>query len=225
MRSLSQPILDALAARQLVARDFLWIVARDRDDGSAKSVGFWSDVGTIEAEVVHPETGSADTRKFYGSGTLIAITEIPLVSTLETQNVTITMSQIDDLVAEAVRLYDCRQGRVEIYRGLFSPETRKMVAPAELRFLGFIDNIEILTPPEGDAGAVTLTCVSHTQEMGRSNPDTRSDASQRLRSATDNFYQDTAVVGDWELFWGQVNGKITTTTTVSMSELLAKALG
>jgi hypothetical protein len=55
---------------------------------------------------------------------------------------------------------------------------------------------------------VFLTCVSHTQEMTRSNPDTRSDASQRLRSGTDNFYADCASVGEWEIFWGKKGGKM-----------------
>jgi hypothetical protein len=211
MRYLTTAITNALSARQLVARDFLWIIARDRSNGQPQAVGFWSDVGNLAADVVHPDTGLAETRNFYGSGTLIGMSEIPLVSTLEAQNVTITMSQIDDVVAQAVRLYDCKQARVEVYRGLFSPETRKMVAPAELRFLGFVDTIHIKTPAENEAGAVTLTCVSHMQEITRSNPDTRSDASQRQRNANDNFYQDVAVVGEWELFWGQAQGKIATT--------------
>jgi hypothetical protein len=211
MRILPASITTALSARQLVARDFLWLIARDRQTGQPQAVGFWSDVGNIEAEVVHPDTGHADARSFYGSGTLISITEIPLVSTLEAQNVTITMSQIDDVVAQAVRLYDCKQARVEIYRGLFSPQTRKLVSPAELRFFGFVDTISVKTPAENEAGAVTFTCASHMQEITRSNPDTRSDASQRQRGGNDNFYQDVAVVGEWELFWGQVQGKIATT--------------
>lgn len=212
MRYLPTAITTALARRKLVARDFLWIVARDRTTGQPQAVGFWSDVGNITADVVHPDTGLADARQFYGSGTLISMTEIPLVSTLEAQNVTITMSQIDDLVAQAVRLYDCKQARVEVYRGLFSPETRNLVSPAELRFFGFVDTINVKTPAENEAGAVTLTCASHMQEITRSNPDTRSDASQKLRNSNDNFYQDVAVVGDWELFWGQAQGKIATTT-------------
>lgn len=221
MRSLPTAITNALSARQLVARDFLWIIARDQTNGQPQAVGFWSDVGNLTADVVHPDTGLADARNFYGSGTLISITEIPLVSTLEAQNVTITMSQIDDVVAQAVRLYDCKQARVEVYRGLFSPETRKMVAPAELRFLGFVDTINVKTPAENDVGSVTLTCASHMQEITRSNPDTRSDASQRLRNASDNFYQDVAVVGDWELFWGQTQGKVTTTSANLLSQIIA----
>ena len=43
--------------------------------------------------------------------------------------------------------------------------------------------------------------------MTRSNPDTRADVSQKLRSATDNFFADAAVAGEWEIYWGKKNGK------------------
>ena len=208
MRQLPAAILSALADRRLVARDFLWIVARNRSTGMPESVGFWSDVGSVDAPVIDPETGTDVVRPFHGSGTLISVDPIPLVSTMEVQNIRIRMSQIDNLVQQAVRDYDCKQAKVEIFRGLFSPESRTLVAPAEPRFVGFVDKIDITTPSENEDGGVVLTCASHTQEILRSNPDTRSDASQRLRDPNDNFYQDTAVVGEWELFWGRKQGKI-----------------
>ncbi|MDI7923410.1 hypothetical protein [Ferirhizobium litorale] len=207
-RNISAENALALAQRRLVARDFLWIVARDRTDNSPQTVGFWSDVGDVSADVIDPDTGLVETRNWYGSGTLIGIDAIPMVSNITVQPVKIVMSQLDDLVQQAVRLYDCKQARVEIFRGLLDPETRLMVAPAFCRFVGFVDDIEITTPPENDAGAVTLTVNSHTQELMRANPDTRSDASQRLRSSTDNFFQDAPTVGEWEFFWGRKNGKL-----------------
>jgi hypothetical protein len=180
----------ALQARRLVARDFLWLVVRNRETGAAVTDGLWSGVGDVSAQVINPDTGLADTRDWYGSG--------------------MRLSQIDDHINDLVRLYDAKQGRVEIYRGLFDPESRMMVAPAECRFVGFIDKIAIETPAENDDGAVVLTCVSHTQEMMRSNPDTRSDASQRLRHPTDNFFQDANTAGEWEVWWGSERGKVPT---------------
>lgn len=210
MRSMSAGNQTALAARQLVARDFLWIVARNRSTGAPESVGFWSDVGNVTAEVLDPNSGQIKSRAFYGSGTLIAISDIPYVTGITVQSVQIDMSQIDEIVEQAVRLYDLKQARVEIYRGLFDPNTRQPVAPAEPRFVGFVDEVNVKTPSENDAGSTTLTCKSHTQEMTRSNPDTRSDASQKLRDPTDNFYQDTVVVPDWELWWGSEKGVVPT---------------
>jgi hypothetical protein len=206
-----------------VARDFLWIVARNRSTGAPEAVGFWSDVGAMSAAVIDPNTGLSVTRNFYGSGSLIDIDPIPLVSTLEVQKIRVRMSQIDSVVQQAVRDYDCKQAKVEIFRGLFSPDTRLLVSPAEPRFVGFIDEIDITTPSENEDGGVTLTCASHTQEILRSNPDTRSDASQRLRHSDDSFYKDTATVGDWELFWGRKQGKIETQKV--NERLINKSLG
>lgn len=211
MRVLPNEILGALAARQLVARDFLWIVARTRDEKPAPvAVGFWSDVGNVTAAVTSPDTGGAVTRDWYGSGTLISVTDVPLVSNVTVQTVRVTMSQLDALVAEAVRIYDVKQARVEIYRGLFNPVSRALVAPGFCRFVGFVDRVEIKTPAAGEAGAVILTCVSHTQEMLRSNPDTRSHQSQILRDPADTFFLGAEQASEVEHFWGKANGKVAT---------------
>lgn len=213
MRSVSAEVAEALAAGKLVARDFLWIVARSRDDGSPVPDGYWSDVRPITCDVIDPDTGGTVTRSFSPADGLISISDIPLVSNLQVQTCTIRLSQVSDRVNQLVRTYDCKQAKVEIFRGLFDPETREIVAPAFPRFVGFVDEIPITTPAEGEEGDVELICKSHTQEMTRSNPDTRSDASQRLRSASDDFYRDTTVVGEWELFWGRSVGKIPTMPT------------
>lgn len=208
MRSISTANQEALAARVLVARDFLWVVARNRSTGAPEKVGFWSDVGNVSAEVRSPDSGQVETRSFYGSGTLISISDIPLIANLTVQTVTIDLSQIDELVEQAVRLYDLRQARVEVYRGMFNPNTRQMVAPAECRFAGFVDGAPIETPEEGGEGSVRLECRSHTQEMTRANPDTRSHESQILRAPGDDFFADAGTVGEWELFWGRKTGKL-----------------
>lgn len=84
-----------------------------------------------------------------------------------------------------------------------------MVGPALPRFVGTIDQAPVTTPKENDpSGDVTLTCTANTQELTRSNPDTRSDASQRLRSATDNFFADVVVVPTWDVNWGRAGGPI-----------------
>jgi hypothetical protein len=210
MRSISAENLAALEARELVARDFIWFVVRDRATGAPVTDGVWSDVGNVSAAVIHPDTGIPVTRDWYGSGTLVGVDDIPLVANLSAQNITIRMSQVSEHVQTLVRQYDCKQGRVEIYRGLFDPDTRQMVAPAECRFVGVIDQIVIKTPSENEVGSVTMTCASHTQEMTRSNPATRSHATQILRQAGDMFYQDADTVTEWEFFWGSEKGVVPT---------------
>lgn len=210
MRNISAENLAALEARQLVARDFLWFVARDRATGAPVTDGMWSDVGNVSATVVHPDTGLPVTRDWYGSGTLVQIDDIPLVANLSVQNVNIRLSQVSEHVQTLVRLYDCKQARVEIYRGLFDPDSRQMVAPAECRFVGFVDTVTITTPSENEEGSVTMVCASHTQEMTRSNPSTRSHATQVLRQAGDAFYTDADTSSEWEFFWGSEKGKVAT---------------
>lgn len=210
MRNISAENLAALQARQLVARDFLWLVVRNRATGAPVTDGMWSDVGNVSAAVIHPDTGLPVTRDWYGSGTLVQIDDIPLINNLSVQNVNIRMSQISEHVEQLVREYDCRQARVEIYRGLFDPESRQMVAPAECRFVGFADGITIKTPTENEEGGVTMVCASHTQEMTRSNPTTRSHATQILRAPGDAFYTDADTVQEWEFFWGSVKGAVAT---------------
>ncbi|MBI4047616.1 MAG: hypothetical protein HY371_12440 [Devosia nanyangense] len=208
MRSISAENQVALAARRLVARDFLWIVARDRSTGAPVQVGFWSDLSNVTALVLDPDTGLASLRPWYGAGGLISISDIPAVSVLTVQNTTIRMSQLDEQVEEAVRLYDIKQARVEIYRGLLDPDSRKLVAPAFCRSVGFVDTLEIKTGAENEDGGVTLNCVGHTQELMRSNPATRSHEDQRTRSSGDAFFADAVVASDWQHQWGPVQGKV-----------------
>lgn len=205
-RSISGTNLTALGKGMIMPRDYLWIVARSRVDQSPQAVGFWSDVGNVNHTVVNPDTGASAARDFYGSATLIEISAIPQTANLQVQQVSIKMSQINDLVEQAVRTYDCKQARVEIYRGLLNTSTGALIDPAMCRFVGFVDQIEIQTPAEGEEGAVVFTCTSHTQELLRSNPDTRSHQSQIVRHAGDNFFKDAGVVSDWTISWGENEG-------------------
>lgn len=210
MRSLPPEILDALDSRRLVARDFFWIIVKDRETGSPVTDGLWSGAGNVAAAVIHPDTGQEVARDWFGAGTLVQISDIPLVSNLTVQSVEIVLSQINDRINDLVRAYEVKQARVEIYRGLFDPQTRRMVAPAECRFVGFVDEITITTPDENGEGGVSLRCVSHTQEMTRANTDTRSAATQVHRLEGDTFFEDAATVSEWEVFWGSQKGKVPT---------------
>jgi hypothetical protein len=206
MRAISLENQAALAARTLVARDFLWFVARDPTTGNPVSVGFWSDLENVSAFVLNPDTLLPVTRNYYGAGSLIEIDDIPSVSVIQVQDVHIRMSQLDEMVELAVRGYDLKQARVEIHRGLFDPVSRNLVAPAIVRFVGFVNLVEIHTPRENEDGYVDITCVSHTQELVRSNPATRGYEDQIRRQAGDTFFKDAAVVPEWDLQWGEERG-------------------
>lgn len=202
MKLLSPAAAAALAARNITLRDFVWIEARDRITGEIVPAGYWSDLGTIMAQVIDPRTGSPVSRSFKGAGGLIDVSQIPMVSNLSVQTVTITASQISD-PNNLARVYNLKQARVEIFRGLFTPAALVQLAPAYSRFVGFVDSVNITTPAEGGEGRIELTCVSHSQEMGRRNTASRSDADARNRQIADSFNRHTAAVGTWEIVWGK----------------------
>lgn len=222
-RTLDGTTYTALQDRKLVARDFIWFTVRNRIDQSPVSDAYWSDYGDFDASVINPETGGTETRSFFGAAGLISISDIPLISSLTVQQITITLNQVSERINDLLRTYDCKQGQVIVWRGLFNPDTRQQAGPAYPRFVGFIDEAPIRTPAENQVGDVTLTCTSFTQELTRTNSDTRSDASQKLRSATDNFFQDAAVVATWEHFWGREAGKVQAASTAGASAAAALA--
>ena len=57
MRDISAANYTALQDRILMPRDFIWFVVRDRTDGSPVTDGYWSDIGSITADVIDPDTG------------------------------------------------------------------------------------------------------------------------------------------------------------------------
>jgi hypothetical protein len=191
----------ALAARAIVVRDFIWLIVKDRSTGLPVTKGYWSDVGAVSAQILNPVTGLIETRAFDGAGSLIEVGSIMRVANLTIQSVNVVLSQVANS-GDLVRVYDARQGNIEIYRGLFEPAAMVQIAPAYSRFIGRIDVAEITTPAEGDTGAISLTCTSTSQELTHTNTETKSDASLRLRAAGDAFRADAAVVGTWQINWG-----------------------
>ena len=203
MRSFSSTIQNALLNRSIVFWDFLWLIPRDRGTRNAAPYGFHSGAGNVSASVINPLSGTAVTRNFEGAGALISISDISAVSTLEPQKVNIHVAQLNDSALSVVRGYDLKQGRVEMYSGFCDPSTRLLLEPPTCRYQGFVDFVDIQTPKEGEYGYIDLTCTSHSSELRRTNPDTRSHDSQQLRSSGDGFFKDVVGVSDWNIFWGQ----------------------
>lgn len=201
MRPLPPAALAALQERNVTLRDFIWFEARTRDTGAQISAGFWSDLGTTSAQVVDPRTGATVSRSFEGAGGLIQISQIPLTSNLTVQSITVSLSQIAE-PNSLLRGYDLKQARVEIFRSLYAPATLVQLAPAYARFVGYVDEANVSTPAEGAEGGIELTCMSHSQEMSRYNPATRSDAYMQRRTPGDSFSRHAATVGTWEMEWG-----------------------
>lgn len=207
MRDISVEEQAARAERVVIPRSLVYIWAKNRDTGAEEEMGFWNGVGNYDFQVYDGLTGSTETRTFTGCGSLLSVDNIQLAMDLSVRTVNVGLSQIDENVAQAIRGYDARNARIEIYCGLLNIENQQeLVAPARARFVGFVDQAVIATPAEGGTGSITLSCVSCTRELTRVNSDVRSDESQQRRYAGDRFFKDVGVTGQIEVFWGQARG-------------------
>lgn len=212
MRDLDPEEIAAIQARTVVARDFVWITALDRDTGEPVSQGFWNDVRTVTAAVKDGRTGVTESRDFVGIGGALQVGSIPLTADITVRSVDVELPQLDNIVQLLVRGYDVRGAPMQIYRGYFDPATRVLVAAAKPRFVGYVDGAPIVTPAEGGEGSITLKCVSTTRELTRTSSEVRSHESQLARTGgADDFYIDTGVVGEWDIAWGQNRGQVADT--------------
>lgn len=208
MRDIDAAILTQLQSGRLVARYLVFIIGKDFTTGAPEEAGFWTGLSTVTATVIDAKTQAPTARDFVGSGSIESIGDIVLSADIAVQTVTVRLSMVHDTVNNFIRGYDVRFAEIQIYIGVFNPETRELAANPFSLFLGYVDGAPITVDPMGGGSHVELQCVSNTREMTRSNPDKRSDESQQRRSAGDRFYQYTAVMGDRVIFWGQAQGSL-----------------
>lgn len=183
-------------------RDLIRFTVREAGTGDPVSDGYWSDVGTRDIPVTDPITGATQTYTFHGAGSLIETSPIPGVMGLTVQPVTVRISQIDERINDLLRGHDINLAPVTIWRGYIDPDTGDFDGPARVLFHGVLNYVEVETPAAGGVGFVVCEIAPATEELTRANGDMRSDASQRMRSATDNFFEDVSTAGDWQINWG-----------------------
>lgn len=169
-------------------------------------MGLWNGEDTVEVTVVQAESGLPVTRTYHAAGSLLGIDPIPAVSDLSVRTIQIELSQINAAVQQAIRGYDARLAKLEVHRGLYSLDTRLLVAPPVPLFDGQVNGAPINTPAAGEEGGISLAVVSHTRVLTRTNPAKRSDETQKLRSG-DRFRRYSGVANQWDFFWGEEKGK------------------
>lgn len=195
---------EAMRDRHTQPRDFIRISARSRDesDNNLYHEAYWSDIDPIFAEVQDPDTGGTRRYTFFGAGELVGIEGIPRVANLTIQTVRVRLSTVVDRVNDLIRYYEPKFAPVTIWRGFLSAPG-VLVAPAMIRFVGVINDIDIQIPEFGGEGYVDLELRSQVFELTRTSPSMRSDEDQRReRSESDNFFQDVVVAPHWQGVWG-----------------------
>ena len=208
MITYSAAIEAAIQAGVVMPREFLEIGVKNRNTGAIVYERFWSDVGDLSADVTDPDTGTVQTYTFIGTYGLIEMDAIPRMANMTVPTVTISFAAVGADIDRLVRTYDARQARVRIWRGFLDTNTRRMIESAQPRFYGFVDQVELPTGTEDQEAVAKLICASHSQELTRFSTDTRSNASQIRRSATDDFFADASTIGNHVFFWGVVQGNV-----------------
>jgi hypothetical protein len=183
--------MEALAARTVVRRMFIWCDALDLY-GNPDPAGFWDDAGTIEH----------DGRVYHGSGTVISIETLSASSDFSIPRLRITASGLEMSTNELVRTRKLAQRPIFVSVGLFAPANRALVPPLIPYFEGVVDDPEIPTAAGGKS-QIILTCESASRALTIKRTETRSKASLSQRTPGDRFYDYTAGQREKTIYFGR----------------------
>ncbi|MFC6490906.1 hypothetical protein [Nitratireductor sp. GCM10026969] len=204
MRDASPAFVSALIrAREegILPPKFVWARVKDRGTGDIVETGFWSGDDTVTLDVISGQTGLPETRTYIG-GADLQVGSIPRVSNLTIQTVDVSLSAIVPEVQQMVRGYNARLAPLEIHTGLLDPDTRMVVSPPEIEFLGQIDEAPIETAAAGGESRVRFSVRSDAILMlTRKNPRKRSYEGQKRRQ-NDQIGRYANVVRTWQIPWG-----------------------
>lgn len=207
-----------LQARQgSIPRNFVWIIAKNIATGLPEEIGFWDGIDTVDVAVVSGATGLLVTRTYHAWGSLLKIENIQRSPEIAVRNIKIGLSSISPEVRQAFRGYNTRLAPIEIHRGFLDLDSRVLIAPPVVRFVGWINKAPIKTPAVGGEGGVEVTVVSHARMLTRTNPGKRSDETQKLRSG-DRFRRYANVAAEWEFWWGEQRGTISSSVPTAPTE-------
>lgn len=205
MKNISSSFQAALLAARdtgIVPRRLVYFYAKERGTGDPVELGLWTGDEDMVISVISGTTGTAEDRTYYGSLNLV-VPEIPRVSDMTIQSVTVTISQIASITQELVRGYDLRLAKVEVHDLLLNTVSKLPVGPAEISFLGEVDSAPINTPAAGEEGDISITIVSDAISMlARTNPQKTSYEGQKRRS-NDQWGKYKSTVAAWTVPWGQ----------------------
>ena len=187
---------------RVIPRDFIGCTVKD-DVGEPVFFGFTNFGEDVITNVVDIETGDTVSRTFYGDNAPIqGMDPVPSKIGVEIDTTQAVLNHIHPAVQLMVRGHDCRNAKVQIWRGYLDPVSQLLVAAPRSRRLGSINGTPIVTPAAGGQGSVTLRIVSHTRELTRINPAKSSDETYRLRDG-DRINQYAGTAGQWTIFWGE----------------------
>lgn len=186
----------------IVERDFIWIWGRSLDGLTRHEFAFWNDATDETVGVRSGETGSIVNRDYIGGGTFEGLPSIPFIADMTVRSIDIALSGTHPSVISMYKGYDLRHAEVECHRGLYNPNTMKLVAPPYAHFVGKINKAPRKRNTRSNGSEIILSLVSITRELTRTNPKKKSDEDQKSRNG-DRIYRYTGVVEEWNVPWGE----------------------
>jgi len=193
MRSFSGSVLTALAERMIKRRLFIWAETRSLIDGSPDPVGFHDDLGDLEL----------GGREYHGAGSIVKVDTISAKSDFTIPNLNITFSGLHPNVSSAVRGRAISQAAITVSIGIYDMTTDAIITQLYPIFVGFIDQVEIVTPDVGGLSNIIFTCesISRTGTIKRSG--VRAGPTLRELQPTDAFYDFAGAQRERTIYFGR----------------------
>ena len=195
MRSFNATTLAKLDAGAIVTRGLLLF------DFPSGLYGFWDGVGTLTYSGVD----------YVGSGQLISVEALNLVSGLAPPSITLTLTAIPDAgltsdVLSSIEAEAYHQRPVTLNRAYIDPDTRALIS-VERVFRGYVDQI---SHEYTIGGGSVLTCAveSRARDNTRKGWRTRSDADQKRIDAADGGMRHATIAGSQVIYWGKYPGTV-----------------
>ena len=187
----------------IVARYLVWIEAKNRSTGATETAGFWNGADDRDFTI------GGVARTYTGAGTLLQVGGIKGVVGLDVERHELGLSGIPSEVLDVIYLYDARLAPIEVHKAFFDPVKGVLIGTPQRVLKGWVDDMEVPRPVDGQSGEVTLMVASASRALTRTLTTKKSDEAQRRISATDSFREYASISGAVGVFWGTKNARAT----------------
>jgi hypothetical protein len=189
--------------RAILEIPMVWIEGRDRETHEVHGLGLWGGPDVENIWVTDMFTGASVRRTFYHQGVL-GIGSVRNEVGFGVKAVTISLSSINTAVQIAIRGYDPRGAKVQVWKRGYNPDTRKPLG-VEPYFKGYINEAPIERPAPGGDAAIEAEVVSTARMLTMTSALLKSHEAQKHRAPGDNFRKYKGSAGNWDVAWGQAD--------------------
>ncbi len=188
-----------LARGPLMEIPMVWVEGRNRETGLTEGIGFWAGGETVTVALVDLWARASRTRTFIGTGSLLDVGTVPIEAGFSVRPMQVSLSGASPEVELAVRGYDLRGAKAQVFRSEHDPATHARIGIAPV-FKGYIDRINWVRPEPGGAAVIVAEVVSAARTLSITSEQKRSDAFYKARGSGLARYVGTA--GRGEIIWG-----------------------